>query len=97
LPTADRLHDIETSARPSRRQRQWLNGQKVHKGEELARLAKPELEAALVLAKAGLSTAQAARGRVYAGVRIEQVNALERQIEVAKQSGNFYVTTPQLL
>ena len=51
-------------------------GQSVRKGDALAELSNPELEAALVLAKAELGEARAARDRVYAGPREEQVDAL---------------------
>jgi HlyD family secretion protein len=59
-------------------------GQVVRKGDELVELSNPELRAALQLAKAQLDGARAARDRVYAGVRQEQVSALEQQIETAK-------------
>ena len=58
--------------------------QKVHTGEVLAELSNPELVAALVLARAQLEQARAERDRVYAGPRQEQVDTLQRQIEVAK-------------
>jgi HlyD family secretion protein len=44
----------------------------------------PELSAALVLAEAQAGEARAARDRVYAGVRAEQVAILERQIETSR-------------
>jgi HlyD family secretion protein len=47
--------------------------QGVKKGDALAELSNPELKAALVLAKAQLAEARAARDRVYAGPRQEQV------------------------
>jgi HlyD family secretion protein len=59
-------------------------GQSVHAGDMLAELSNPELEAALVLAKAQLGEARAARDRVYAGPREEQVDALQRSVETAK-------------
>ena len=59
-------------------------GQIVHKGDELVELVNPELSAALVLAQAQLGEARAARDRVYAGIRKEQVGALEREIETAQ-------------
>jgi HlyD family secretion protein len=59
-------------------------GQDVHKGDTLVELGSPELSASLVLAKAQLDEAKAARDRVYAGIRQEQVAALAREIEVAK-------------
>jgi HlyD family secretion protein len=56
----------------------------VRKGDNLVELSNPELRAALQLAKAQLDGARAARDRVYAGIRQEQVAALEQQIETAK-------------
>jgi HlyD family secretion protein len=61
-----------------------VQGQSVRKGDDLAELANPELSAALVLAKAEAGEARAARDRVYAGVRAEQVAILEREIESAR-------------
>jgi HlyD family secretion protein len=60
------------------------SGQSVHQGDDLAELENPELSAALILANAQLGEARAARDRVYAGVRIEQVDTLERDIDTAK-------------
>ena len=59
-------------------------GQKVHTGDALVELSNPELSASLVLAKAQLDEAKAARDRVYAGIRQEQVATMAREIEVAK-------------
>jgi HlyD family secretion protein len=58
-------------------------GQSVHEGDVLAELSNPELEAALVLAKAQLAEARAARDRVYAGPRQEQVDMAARSIGMA--------------
>src|SRR5215469_3025427 len=58
-------------------------GQSVQKGDLLAELSNPELEAALVLAQAQLGEARAARDRVYAGPRQEQVETLARGIDMA--------------
>jgi len=58
-------------------------GQSVREGDKLVELVNPELSASLVLAKAELGEAQAARDRVYAGVRQEQVDMLAREIETA--------------
>lgn len=58
-------------------------GQSVQKGGLLAELSNPELEAALVLAQAQLGEARAARDRVYAGPRQEQVDTLARDIDMA--------------
>lgn len=58
-------------------------GQSVRKGDPLAELSNPELEAALVLAQAQLGQARATRERVYAGPRQEQVDALARDIDMA--------------
>src|SRR5262249_584890 len=52
----------------------------------LAELANPELSAALVLAKAEAGAARAARDRVYAGIRAEQVSVLEREIETDRSN-----------
>jgi multidrug resistance efflux pump len=60
------------------------SGQNVQKGDDLVELSNPELSASLVLAEAELGEARAARDRVYAGVREEQVGVMERQIETAK-------------
>src|SRR5262252_3299136 len=59
-------------------------GQAVRKGDMLAELSNPELEAALVLAQAQLGQARAARDRIYAGPRQEQVDALARDVDMAK-------------
>ncbi|HUK06774.1 MAG TPA: efflux RND transporter periplasmic adaptor subunit [Stellaceae bacterium] len=59
-------------------------GQSVRAGDELVELSNPELSAALVLATAQLNEAQAARDRVYAGIRDERVQMLAREIERAK-------------
>ncbi len=58
-------------------------GQRVHQGEPMAELSNPELEAALVLATAQLAAARAARDRVYAGPRQEQVDMIERSTGMA--------------
>lgn len=59
-------------------------GQSVREGEELFELVSPELSASLVLANAELGEARAERDHVYAGVRKEEVDTLEREIETAK-------------
>ena len=59
-------------------------GQEVHEGDALVELSNPELSASLVLAKAQLDEAKAARDRVYAGIRQEQVATLAHEIEVAR-------------
>jgi HlyD family secretion protein len=58
-------------------------GQSVRKGDMLAELSNPELEAGLVLAQAQLGQARALRDRVYAGPRQEQVDTLARDIDMA--------------
>jgi HlyD family secretion protein len=60
------------------------SGQRVGKGDILVELSNPELSASLVLANAQLDEARAARNRVYAGIREEQVGALAREIDMAK-------------
>ncbi len=59
-------------------------GQGVRAGDELATLVNPELSASLVLATAELGQARAQRDNVYAGIRQEEVDTLEREIETAK-------------
>ena len=58
-------------------------GQPVHQGQLLAELSNPELEAALVLARAQLGEARAGRARVYAGIRQEEVDARARDVDMA--------------
>jgi HlyD family secretion protein len=64
-------------------------GQQVHKGDVLVELANPELSAALILAYAQRDEARAARDRIYAGIREEQVGMLEREIETAKANSTY--------
>ena len=59
-------------------------GQAVHKGDLLATLSNPELEASLGEAKAAWASAKADRDNVYAGVRAEEVAILARSIETAE-------------
>src|SRR5712671_6849433 len=59
-------------------------GQSVRAGDELVELVSPELSAALVLANAQLDKARAGRDRIYAGIRKEQVDVLEREVETSK-------------
>jgi HlyD family secretion protein len=58
-------------------------GQSVRKGDMVAELSNPELEAGLGLAQAELGQARALRDRLYAGPRQEQVDALARDIDMA--------------
>jgi len=59
-------------------------GDSVRAGDVLAELDNPELAAAAGEAKAALATAAAARARVYAGVRQEQVDMLAREVDKAR-------------
>ena len=59
-------------------------GAVVHRGELLAELDNPELAAAIVEAKAAVDLARATRDRVYAGLRQEQVDILDRAVEKAQ-------------
>jgi cytochrome c553 len=59
-------------------------GQSVRKGDDLAERVNPELSAALVLANAQVGEARAARDHVYAGVRVERVDMLERDVDTAR-------------
>src|ERR1700693_5171872 len=61
-------------------------GQSVRQGDDLVALLNPELSAALILAKAQAGEARAARDRVYAGIRAEQVAILEREIETSSSN-----------
>jgi HlyD family secretion protein len=60
------------------------SGQVVHKGDLLATLSNPELEASLGEAKAAWASAKADRDNIYAGVRAEEVAILGRSIETAE-------------
>jgi HlyD family secretion protein len=59
-------------------------GQTVRRGQPVAVLSNPELWAAVDLARAEVDKARSDRDRVYAGVRQEQVQALQREIEKAR-------------
>lgn len=61
-------------------------GQSVRQGDDLVELLNPELSASLILAKAQAGEARAARDRVYAGIRAEQVAILEREIETSSSN-----------
>jgi HlyD family secretion protein len=58
-------------------------GQAVQRGQPLALLTNPELWAALGLARAQADKARSDRDRVYAGVRAEEVQSLQREIDKA--------------
>jgi HlyD family secretion protein len=55
-------------------------GQHVNQGDVVALLSNPELFAAVGQARAQVDLAAAARDRVYAGVRDEQVESLQREV-----------------
>ena len=59
-------------------------GQAVQRGQPVAVLNNPELWAAVGVARAEVDKARSDRDRVYAGVRDEQVQALQREIEKAQ-------------
>ena len=59
-------------------------GQAVRKGELLAQLDNPELEASLGEAKAAAASAKAERAHIYAGVRDEERAILARSVETAE-------------
>jgi HlyD family secretion protein len=59
-------------------------GQTVPRGQPVALLSNPELWAAVDLARAEVDKARSDRDRVYAGVRQEQVQALQREIDKAR-------------
>ncbi|MBV8186027.1 MAG: HlyD family efflux transporter periplasmic adaptor subunit [Alphaproteobacteria bacterium] len=64
-------------------------GQPVGKGELLALLTNPELQASLGEAQAALKSAIADRANVYAGVRAEEVAILRRSVETAEANLRF--------
>jgi HlyD family secretion protein len=59
-------------------------GQVVQRGEAVALLNNPELWAAVGVARAQVDKVRSDRDRVYAGVRTEQVQMLEREIQKAQ-------------
>jgi HlyD family secretion protein len=59
-------------------------GQAVQRGQPVALLSNPELWAAVGAARAEVDKARSDRDRIYAGVREEQVQGLEREIEKAQ-------------
>jgi HlyD family secretion protein len=59
-------------------------GQAVRKGELLAQLDNPELEASLGEAKAAAASAKAERAHIHAGVRDEERAILARSVETAE-------------
>ncbi len=59
-------------------------GQTVQRGQPVAVLSNPELWAAVGVARAEVDKARSDRDRVYAGVRQEEVQALQREIEKAR-------------
>jgi HlyD family secretion protein len=59
-------------------------GQHVAKGDRLARLDNPDLQAALGEARAAAASARADRDNVYSGVRPEEVAIAGRAVETAE-------------
>ncbi|WP_395698287.1 HlyD family secretion protein [Methylocella sp.] len=59
-------------------------GRRVSKGEVLAILSNPELEASVAEAKAAAANARAERDNVYAGVRKEQVEIAAEGVRIAE-------------
>lgn len=59
-------------------------GDAVRRGDALVELDNPELAAAVVQARAAVGEARAARDRVYAGVRQEQIDILEQNVAKAQ-------------
>jgi HlyD family secretion protein len=57
-----------------------IQGQQVRQGDPVALLTSPELWAAVGQARAQVDKAKSDRDRVYAGVREEEVSALQREI-----------------
>jgi HlyD family secretion protein len=69
-------------------------GDRVAAGEVVAELSNPELAAAVTEARAAVAVAQAARDRVYAGVRHERVDMAAREVDKAK--ANLVLADQQL-
>ncbi len=63
--------------------------ERVRKGQVLAKLSNPEVVAALDEARAVAATARAARDRVYAGPRDEEVATLARNVDIAQANLTF--------
>lgn len=61
-------------------------GQRVRRGDVIATVSNPELEAALGEARAALAEAAAERSRTYAGVRREEVEILGREVQKAQSA-----------
>jgi HlyD family secretion protein len=61
-----------------------MPGEVVHQGQPVATIVNPELFAAVDAARAQVDKARSDRDRVYAGVRAEEVQALEREIVKAQ-------------
>jgi HlyD family secretion protein len=60
------------------------SGQTVAAGQPVAMIVSPELSAAVDAAGAQVEKARSDRDRVYAGVRVEEVQALAREVEKAQ-------------
>ena len=86
IPGLVRVTEIKIAPEISGRMKQFhvAAGDAVHRGELLAELDNPELAAAVVEAKAAVDLARANRDRVYAGLRREQVDILDREVDKAQ-------------
>ena len=86
IPGLVRVTEIKIAPEISGRLKRFYAkaGDAVHRGDPLAELDNPELKAAVVEAQAAVDLAKAARDRVYAGLRQEQVDILARDVDKAK-------------
>lgn len=64
-------------------------GQRVKKGDVIAVLSSPTLDATFEEAKASVAKARADRARVYAGTRKELVDIARRNVEIAESNRNL--------
>jgi HlyD family secretion protein len=82
VPGVVRTTEIRIAPEVSGRLARFLvePGQAVQRGQPVAVLSNPELSAAVGAARAQVDKARSDRDRVYAGVREEQVQALQREI-----------------
>ena len=71
----------------------FKRGETVHAGDVIATLTSPELDAAVLQARKVLGQAEAARARVYAGVRYEEVETARQ--EIAKTKSNLDLAQAQ--
>jgi HlyD family secretion protein len=86
IPGLVRVTEIKIAPEISGRMKEFhvAAGAAVRRGELLAELDNPEIAAAVVEGRAVVDLARAARDRVYAGLRREQVDILAREVDKAQ-------------